>query len=131
MAPTAEARARYARELVEHTMRQFTAARETLENPSSAPKRKHPAAHAARDGPRGRLYTAASRATNASSRIVVPNLVPPQPSFSPFAHPPTPADAVTLRRYFPAPYIPSSFHQLYNIVACSRDNIRMPLMGQG
>ncbi|KAJ7656093.1 hypothetical protein DFH06DRAFT_1132575 [Mycena polygramma] len=53
MAPTAEARARYALELVEHTMRQFTAARETLENPSSAAKRKHPAAHAARDGPRG------------------------------------------------------------------------------
>ncbi|KAJ6471259.1 hypothetical protein C8R47DRAFT_1077356 [Mycena vitilis] len=54
MAPTTEARARYARELVEHTMRQFTAARETLENSSSAAKRK-PAAHAARDGHRGRL----------------------------------------------------------------------------
>ncbi|KAJ7656085.1 hypothetical protein DFH06DRAFT_1328915 [Mycena polygramma] len=47
MASTAEAKARYAREL-----RQFTAARETLENPSSAAKRKHPVAHAARHGPR-------------------------------------------------------------------------------
>ncbi|KAJ7656066.1 hypothetical protein DFH06DRAFT_1328903 [Mycena polygramma] len=68
MAPTAEARARYARELVEHTMRQFTAARETPENPSSAAKRKHPAAHAARDGPRGRP----ARATNTSPRIISP-----------------------------------------------------------
>ncbi|KAJ7656096.1 hypothetical protein DFH06DRAFT_1328922 [Mycena polygramma] len=62
MAPTVEARARYARELVEHTMGQFTAARETLEDPSSAAKRKHPAAHAARDGPRGRQSTRQPRA---------------------------------------------------------------------
>ncbi|KAJ7656065.1 hypothetical protein DFH06DRAFT_1328892 [Mycena polygramma] len=53
----AEARARYARELVEHTMRQFTTAREALENPSSAAKRKHTAPHAARDGPRGSQST--------------------------------------------------------------------------
>ncbi|KAJ7656074.1 hypothetical protein DFH06DRAFT_1328902 [Mycena polygramma] len=38
-------------------MRQFITAREALENPSSAAKRKHTAPHAARDGPRGSQST--------------------------------------------------------------------------
>ncbi|KAJ7656076.1 hypothetical protein DFH06DRAFT_1328904 [Mycena polygramma] len=95
MAPTAEARARYARELVEHTMRQFTAARETLENPSSAAKRKHPAAHTARDGPRGRP----ARTTNISPRIISPaNLVLPLSSCC-FAPGDRQANVATRRNY--------------------------------
>ncbi|KAJ7680792.1 hypothetical protein DFH06DRAFT_1315532 [Mycena polygramma] len=46
---TTEDRERYSRELAEYTMRQFTAARKTLDNHKAAAA-KLPALHAARDG---------------------------------------------------------------------------------
>ncbi|KAK7000715.1 hypothetical protein R3P38DRAFT_1833194 [Favolaschia claudopus] len=49
MALTAEERQRYSRELAEYTMRQFSAARKTLDNHKAAAA-KLPAVHAARDG---------------------------------------------------------------------------------
>ncbi|KAJ7656120.1 hypothetical protein DFH06DRAFT_1328942 [Mycena polygramma] len=45
MAPTTDAKARYSRELAQHTRQQFTAARETLENQTSETA-KLPAAQA-------------------------------------------------------------------------------------
>ncbi|KAJ7661686.1 hypothetical protein B0H17DRAFT_1212235 [Mycena rosella] len=49
MALTAEERERYSRELAEYTMRQFSAARKTLDNHKAAAA-KLPALHASRDG---------------------------------------------------------------------------------
>jgi hypothetical protein len=49
MSLTAEERRRYSRELAEYTMRQFAAARKTLDNHKAAAA-KLPALHAARDG---------------------------------------------------------------------------------
>jgi hypothetical protein len=49
MALTAEERERYSRELAEYTMRQFAAARKTLDSHKAAAA-KLPALHAARDG---------------------------------------------------------------------------------
>ncbi|KAK7005939.1 hypothetical protein R3P38DRAFT_1724348 [Favolaschia claudopus] len=49
MALTAEERQRYSRDLAEYTMRQFSAARKTLDNHKAAAA-KLPAVHAARDG---------------------------------------------------------------------------------
>jgi hypothetical protein len=49
MALTAEERERYSRELAEYTMRQFAAARKTLDSHKAAAA-KLPALHASRDG---------------------------------------------------------------------------------
>ncbi|KAJ7761056.1 hypothetical protein B0H16DRAFT_1719752 [Mycena metata] len=69
---TAEERERYSRELAEYTMRQFAAARKTLDSHKLAAA-KLPALHAARDGSlAGRkvpTYTTSDRADVVSPRL--------------------------------------------------------------